>query len=124
MALILPQLLNGLKLLKKTANELCNKSKSNPNPSIRVTNLSNSFNSTNFNFEIADRESLDCLIIAIERNLNHKPEITRQVFHRLLVDLKPKEARNLKSEVTISKNKGLLYLFYLKCINHALNNRE
>jgi hypothetical protein len=85
-------LLNGLKLLKKTANELCNESKSNPNPSKRVTNLSNSFNSTNFNFEIEDRELLDCLIIAIERNLNHMPEITRQVFHRLLVEFKVKRS--------------------------------
>ena len=90
MALILPQLLNGLKLLKKTANELCNKSKSNPNPSIRVTNLSNSFNSTNFNFEIADRESLECLIMAIERNLKHMPEITRQIFENLLDEFKAK----------------------------------
>ena len=114
------------KIIEKTANELCNESKSNPNPSKRVTNLSKSFNSTNFNFEIADRESLECLIIAIERNLNHMPEITRQIFDKLLVEFiaKREEACNLKYEVTISKNKGLLYLLYLKCINHALNNRE
>ncbi len=80
------------KIIEKTANELCNESISNPNPSKRVTNLSNSFNSTNFNFEIADRESLECLIIAIERNLNHMPKITRQMFDRLLVEFKVKRA--------------------------------
>ena len=78
------------KIIEKTANELCNNEKSNPNPGIRVTNLSNSFTSTNFNFEIADRESLECLIMAIERNLNHMPEITRQIFDRLLVEFKAK----------------------------------
>jgi len=45
------------KIIEKTANELCNKAKSTPKLGIRVTNLSNSLNSTNFNFEIADRES-------------------------------------------------------------------
>jgi hypothetical protein len=78
------------KIIEKTANELCNESILNPNPGIRVTNLSNSFNSTNFNFEIADRGSLECLIIAIERNLNHMPEITRQIFDKLLVEFKAK----------------------------------
>jgi hypothetical protein len=79
------------KIIAKTANELCNKTKSTPNPGIRVTNLSNSLNSTNFNFEIADRESLKCLIMAIERNLNHMPEITRQIFDRLLDEFKAKK---------------------------------
>jgi hypothetical protein len=64
------------KIIAKTANELCNKTKSTPNHGIRVTNLSNSLNSTNFNFEIADRESLKYLIMAIERNLKHMSEIT------------------------------------------------
>jgi len=78
------------KIIEKTANELCNNTKSTLNPGIRVTNLSYSLNSTNFNFEIADREALECLIIAIERNLIHMPEITRQVFERLLDEFKAK----------------------------------
>ncbi len=78
------------KIIEKTANELCKNAKSTPNSGIRVTNLSNSFNSTNFNFEIADRESLECLIMAIERNLNHMPEITRQIFERLLDEFRAK----------------------------------
>ena len=53
-------------------------------------NLSNSLNTTSLNFEIAERESLECLIIAIERNLNHMPEITRQIFERLLDEFKAK----------------------------------
>ncbi|WP_458743239.1 hypothetical protein [Candidatus Nitrosocosmicus sp. T] len=40
------------KIIAKTANELCNKTKSTPNPAIRVTNLSNSLNSTNFIFKL------------------------------------------------------------------------
>ena len=78
------------KIIEKTANELCNKANSTPKLGIRVTNLSNSLNSTNFNFEIADRESLECLRMAIERNLNHMPEITRQIFDRLLDEFKAK----------------------------------
>lgn len=78
------------KIIEKTANELCNNTKSTSNPGIRVTNLSNWLNSTNFNFEIADKESLECLIMAIERNLNHMPEITRQIFERLLDEFKAK----------------------------------
>ena len=92
MGLILPQLINGLKLLKKLRMNYATNQESNPNPTKRVTNLSNSFNSTNFNFEIADRESLECLIIAIERNLNHMPKIIRQMFDRLLVEFKVKRA--------------------------------
>ena len=78
------------KIIEKTANELCNNTKSTPNPGIRVTDLSNLLISTNFNFEIADRESLECLIMAIERNLNHMPEIIRQILERLLDEFKAK----------------------------------
>jgi hypothetical protein len=60
------------------------------NHGIRVTNLLNSLNSTNFNFENEDGESLECLIMAIERNLNHMPELTRQIFERLLDEFKAK----------------------------------
>ncbi len=77
------------KIIEKTANESC-KNTNTTLPGIRVTNLSNSLNSTNFNFEIADRESLECLIMAIERNLNHMSEITRQIFEILLDEFKAK----------------------------------
>lgn len=78
------------KIVEEAANELFNNTKSTPKPGIRVTNLSNSLNSTNFNVEIADKEALECLIMAIERNLNHMPEITRQVFETLLDEFKAK----------------------------------
>jgi hypothetical protein len=80
-----------VKIIAKTANELCNKTKSTSNPAIRETNLSNLLNSTNLNFEIADRESLKCLKMSIERNLKHMPEITRQILDRLLDEFKAKK---------------------------------
>jgi len=78
------------KIVEKTANEICSNHKTSKDFKVKIININNTPDSSNFSYEVADLESLDCLIKAVERNLKSMPDITRQIFENLLTQFKSK----------------------------------
>ena len=79
--------------IQETAKEICN-DVNGSRIKLKATNYEN------LHAEFADKISLDCIIKAIESYLNSMPSPTKEIYKKLILDLKKKK-RIFKTDASI-----------------------